>query len=101
MLVVAGHVRIDPANDAAAREAARAVMEATRAEPGCISYVFSADFDEPGLYRIFEEWESAEALEAHFETPHMATFQAAVGGMGVQEMDVKRYEVASVGPVRG
>jgi len=101
MLVVAGHVRIDPANAEKAQAAVVGVMEETRNEPGCISYVFSADLSEPGVYRIFEEWESAEALAAHFEAAHMATFQATVGGLGVLEMDVKRYDVSAVGPVRG
>ena len=101
MLVIAGHVRIDPARRDAAIEAARAVMAATRQEPGCRSYVFSSDLADPGLFRLFEEWDSQEALDAHFQTPHMATFQAAMGGLGLQEMQIQRYEVSSVGPLGG
>lgn len=100
MLVVAGHVCIDPAHREEAVAAARTMMEATCREPGCRSYVFSADLDDPARFRLFEEWESAEALEAHFATPHMAAFQKAMGGLGVREMAVQRYEVSSVGPVR-
>ncbi|MDX1650526.1 MAG: putative quinol monooxygenase [Myxococcota bacterium] len=100
MLVVAGHVVIDPAKREEAMEAARAVMAETRKEPGCRSYVFAADLEDPGRFLVFEEWESDEALRAHFGTPHMATFQKAMAGFGVREMQVQRYEVASVGPVR-
>jgi quinol monooxygenase YgiN len=101
MLVIAGHIRIDPARREDAVRAAVEVQEATRREVGCISYTFSADLSDPGTFRIFEEWESPEALGAHFRTPHMARFQGAIGGLGVREMKVQRYEISSVGPLRG
>ncbi|MEM7411522.1 MAG: putative quinol monooxygenase [Myxococcota bacterium] len=100
MLVVAGVVRLNPEKREEAMVAAREMMTATRAEAGCISYTFSADLDDPGAFRIFEEWKDQAALDAHFEAPHMATFAAKVGGFGVEEMTVQKYEVASVGPVR-
>ncbi len=101
LLVVAGDVEIDPSNRDAAIEAARKVMAATREEPGCLEYTISADVDDPGRFVILERWASPEALEAHFATPHMAEFQAAMGGLGVRRVDVKRYDVAQEGPVRG
>jgi quinol monooxygenase YgiN len=100
MIVIAGHVALDPAQREAAVAAAREMMRETRREKGCISYAFSADLDEPGRFRIFEEWESDEALRAHFASPHMARFQQAVGALGVREMAVQRYAVAEVGPLR-
>jgi quinol monooxygenase YgiN len=100
MLVIAGRIRLDPAKREAAMAAAREMMQDTRRESGCISYTFSADVEDAGVFHVFEEWESAEALGAHFKAPHMARFQAAAAGFGVKEMKLQRYEVASVGPVR-
>ncbi|RIL08100.1 MAG: antibiotic biosynthesis monooxygenase [Proteobacteria bacterium] len=100
MIVVAGEIDIDPAHRDGAVAAAVRMMEATRGEPGCISYAFSADLAEPGRFRIFEEWESQQALDAHFAAPHMAAFQRAVAGFGVRRIAIQRYEVSSVGPVR-
>ena len=100
MIVIAGHVVLDPNQREAAATAAREMMSETRKEAGCISYAFSADLDQPGRFLVFEEWESDEALRAHFGSPHMARFQKAVGGLGVREMKVQRYEVSKVGPVR-
>ena len=97
MLVIAGHVRLDPQQREAAVAAAREMMAETRKEPGCLSYTFSADLEEPGRFLLFEEWESDEALRAHFASPHMARFQKAVSGLGVREMKVHRYDVAKVG----
>ena len=101
MIVVAGRVVIDPAKRDEGVRAATEVMEETAKETGCISYTFSADLIDPGTFRIFEEWESQEALDAHFASPHMAKFQGVVGSLGVREMKIQRYEVASVGPLGG
>ena len=100
MIVIAGQVSIDPSRREAAEAAAREMMAETRKEAGCVSYAFSADLETPGRYRIFEEWENDAALRAHFASPHMARFQRALGGLGVREMAVQRYEVAAVGPLR-
>ena len=99
MIVIAGHVAIDPANLDKALPAAKQMMTETLKEEGCGAYVFSQDLSQPGCFRIFEEWESQEALDAHFKSPHMASFQKAMGGMGVKEMVVHKYEIASKGPL--
>ena len=100
MLVVAGRIELDPKKREQAIAAAVEMMTATRREPGCKSYVFSAELEDPGAFRIFEEWESEEALRTHFATPHMARFQQAMGGLGIKKVDVQRYDVSKIGPVR-
>jgi quinol monooxygenase YgiN len=100
VLIVAGEIEIDPAQREPAVAAAREMMEATRREPGCLGYTFSADLVDPGRFRIFEEWESQAALDAHFAAPHMAAFQAKVAGLGVRGMRIQKYEIARVGPLR-
>ena len=66
----------------------------TETEPGNISYTFTTEIANPGTMRIVEQWESMEALKAHFATPHMADFQKAMAGFPPKSMDVKLYEVA-------
>jgi quinol monooxygenase YgiN len=100
MLIVAGEIEIDPSKREEAVAAARDMMEATRREPGCISYAFSADLSDPGRFRIFEEWESQAALDAHFAAPHMAAFSTRVAGLGVHAMRIQKYEISKVGPLR-
>ena len=68
--------------------------EETRKEPGCLTYAFSVDINAPTMVRIFERWESMDALEAHFKTAHMATFGEAIGKIQPTSLDVKVYEVA-------
>ena len=99
MLVIAGHIQLDPDKLPAALPAAQEMMAETHKEEGCVAYVFSQSVDEPGRFQIFEEWVDQSALDAHFATPHMAKFQQAMGGFGIKEMTVHRYEVSSKGPL--
>lgn len=100
MLIIGGTIRLDPAKREEAIAAASEMMDATRKEPGCISYAMSADVQDSGVFHVFEEWESQEALDQHFQAPHMAKFQASAGGLGIQGMEIQRYEIASKGPLR-
>lgn len=99
MIVIAGTIRIDPANKAAAAAAALEIMRETHKEEGNLAYSFSQDLEDEGLIYIFEKWESQEALDFHFKTPHMAEFQKKMGGFGVKGMDLEKFEIASVGSV--
>ena len=94
MVVVSGEFEVGTDDREKAVAAALAMAEETRSEAGCLSYRFYADIDRPNVFRVFEEWESGEALEAHFETPHMARFRSALSEIEIVSRDVKRYAVS-------
>jgi quinol monooxygenase YgiN len=96
MIVVAGKVPVKPEARAAAVAAAERMAQATRAEPGCISYGFFADVSDPNTILIFEEWEEEAALTRHFATPHMAAFAAEIPRFVAGPAAIKRYVVESV-----
>ena len=99
-IIIAGTITVEPDKVDAAMAAAIPMMQATHQEPGCTAYVFSVDPIEPGVLHVFEKWESDEHLSSHFETEHMAEFQAKVPDLGIVGMDILKYEVAGEGPVR-
>lgn len=99
MLIVAGTITVNAAKRAEADSAFAVMREATLKEPGCIEYQAYTDRGDPGVVFMFEKWKDQAALDAHFASPHMAEFGAALGGLGVTGMDVKKYEVASEGTV--
>ena len=92
MIVVTGHVRFAPEKIAGLRPHMRAMVEASRKEPGCLVYAYGEDFLEPGLFRIVERWESWPALEAHGKAPHLLTWRAAVKEAGVLDREVTAHE---------
>jgi quinol monooxygenase YgiN len=96
MLIVAGHFEVDPANREEFLRERDEVMRRSRAEAGCIAYVFSADPVEPGRVHLFERWESKEALASH-----LAGIRAnpRPPGVAVLSAEVTQYEIAASGPV--
>jgi len=93
MIVVEGWVRMDAAEIERLRPAAVEMMRATKAnEPGCLEYAYAADLADPGLLRVIERWEDQAALDAHFKTAHMATFNAVLAGAKITGASVKAYE---------
>lgn len=99
MLVVAGRIAVKPERRVDAVRLALAVAEATRAEPGCFSYRFYADLEDPNRFFIFEEWRDEAALTAHFGMPHMTTFLENVPGLIAAPPEIVRYEVAASAPM--
>lgn len=93
MILVAGSFRLPPASLAEGRAALIRVIEATRAEPGCLDYAYAEDVLEPGLFRVSERWESREALAVHFEAPHMKQWQRERAGLGMTDRAMRAYEV--------
>lgn len=101
-IIIGAEIRIEPEDMPKIREFAAVMVEKTTTlEKGpCITYSFAEDFNEPGLVRIFEVWESDEALAEHFKTPHMADFQKGMAGIRVKGMVANRYAISSYGPLR-
>lgn len=98
-LIVAGTVRIPPENVERFRPAMAAMMIASRAEDGCLDYGYAEDVAEPGLIHVFERWRDQAALEAHFQTPHMADWRAQWPSFGVSDRKLTAYEVAAERPL--
>jgi len=99
-IIIAGTINVDPAKAQAAIADAVVMMKATHEEAGNLAYVFSLDPLVPGQIQLFEKWESEEALAAHSSSPHMAELRPKMGSWGVTGADIKKYEIASEGPLR-
>ena len=98
-LIIAGTVRVPPENLERFRPHMRAMLTASRAEAGCLEYSYAEDVAEPGVIRIFEAWRDQAALDAHFKTPHMATWRSHWPEFGVSDRRLFAYETASKRPL--
>ena len=87
MLLITGTVRLPPERLADARPAMRAMIEASRAEDGCLGYSYAEDVLEPGLIRVTEMWRDQAALDAHFRSDHIAAWRAAWPQLGLRDRD--------------
>ena len=93
-VVVVGQFRLPPERMDEARGAMRKVMEATRAEDGCIEYNYAEDVLDPGLIRVSELWESREQLAVHMQTEHMAVWGVERAALGLTGRDITVYEIS-------
>lgn len=94
MIVVTGEIELHPEDAWAATFAALHMMEASALEDGCIAYRIYSDILNPRRFRIYEEWRDEAALQAHFDTPHMAVFREKLAALRVIDRRVKKMEVA-------
>ncbi|MDR6116494.1 MULTISPECIES: putative quinol monooxygenase [unclassified Sphingomonas] len=98
-LLIVGTVRLPPDNLDAARPVMRRMVEASRAEPGCLEYGYAEDVLDPGLIHVKEIWADQAALDAHFASPHIAEWRAAWPVLGIGERDLRVYAVGEARPV--
>ncbi len=101
MLVITGTLRFAEECIEEARAAMAEVGKTTREnDEGCIIYSFSQDIDEPGLFRVYEEWENSDNLKAHGQAEHMAAFQKKLKGLKILGADIKLATVEEFKPLR-
>ena len=99
MILVSGRFRLPLEGIAQARPAMAKVIAASLAEAGCRAYSYADDLTDPGLFRVHEEWDSLEALRAHFAAPHMKEWQAVRETLGFHDREVAAYEVGEPTPL--
>ena len=74
MIIVQGSIPVRPECRDQALSMAKNMVEASRLELGCVSYDFYVGLADPNTLMLFQEWESLDALQSHFETKHMDEF---------------------------
>ncbi|EGB14739.1 Antibiotic biosynthesis monooxygenase [Pseudodesulfovibrio mercurii] len=67
----------------------RKVVDAVRAEPGCLRYDLHRA---GGVFLFYEIWASPAHLEAHGRTPHMAAMHAATADLTARPSEVALWE---------
>lgn len=93
MLLIVGTFRLPAGRLPDALAAMRAMIEASRAEQGCVEYGYAEDVVEPGLIHVKELWTDQAALDRHFASDHIARWRASWPALGIGERNLKLYEV--------
>ena len=70
------------------------LVEPTRKEPGCLSYILLQNNEDPTDFAFIEEWQNCAALEAHFATKHFKDALTRMPNLLAAEPEIKRYHVA-------
>lgn len=87
VLIVAGHLIVDPADRDAQIQASTGAVRLARQAPGCLDFAVSADPVDPARVNVLERWERTEDLEA---------FRNSDGDPDTEPVDfsrIRRFEV--------
>jgi quinol monooxygenase YgiN len=91
MLIIAGHLLVDPADRDAYVADCDKVVEAARRAPGCLDFALTADTLDPGRIDVYERWESDDELLAFRGSgPDDETSGR------ILEADVHKYRISAV-----
>jgi quinol monooxygenase YgiN len=91
MLIIAGHLTVDPSDrDRYVTECAEVVEHARRA-PGCLDFALTADPLAPGRVNVYERWESdGELMAFRGSGPDAGTAARILGA------EVRKYRISAV-----
>ena len=96
MVIVAGHITVEPQQREAYLADCVSVVEQARGAAGCLDFAITADLIDPGRINIFERWASQAAVDA-FRGSGPSDEQ----GAAIRSASVAEYDVAAVRPVFG
>ena len=85
MVIVAGHLIVDPDERDAYLDGCREVVDLARRTDGCLDFAISADLVDPSRVNLYEQWASTEAVEAFRGDGPSGDQQAAIRSASVAE----------------
>lgn len=100
MRYVIGRVKLRPGSRAEYWNSAKAYVETTRREDGCIFFDIAASFDDPDGIVVAECWDTAAAHALHLTTDHYQAarpvFEAAIVSASFEDIEsdqVKHFQL--------
>jgi quinol monooxygenase YgiN len=88
MLIVAGHVTIEPQQRESYLAGCVSVVEKARGRADCLDFAITADLTDPDRVNIFERWESQAAVKAFRRSASRNNQGAAMLSASVAEYDI-------------
>lgn len=88
MVIVAGHLLVDPEQRASYLAGCVQVVEQALGTEGCLEFSITADLVDPGRIQVFERWSSRAAVEAFRGSGPSEEQAGVILGASVSEYDV-------------
>ena len=91
-ITVVAKARAKPGSEEELKKQLEAIIEPTRSEKGCLSYVLHRGADDPHLFVIIEKWESREALKQHMTKPYILGLFLSLPGLVAGQPEISVLE---------
>jgi quinol monooxygenase YgiN len=88
MIIIAGHVTLDPERRDAHLAGSAKIVEKAREADGCLDFSMTADLLDPSRLNLFERWESQAAVKAWRRKAPSNKHAAAMLSGSVAEYDI-------------
>lgn len=83
-IVLIARLKVKEDSIEAAKSAALAIVEPSRAEAGCISYDVHQSVEDPTVFAWYETWTDKAAIDEHFEYDYVKNFFAIVNELAAE-----------------
>ena len=70
-----------------------ALVDASRAEPGCVKYDLHENPDEPGKFLFYEIWKDDDAFVYHTKAKHSVEFGPKVAHLRLPSPPLRKFRV--------
>jgi quinol monooxygenase YgiN len=72
-----------------------ALADPIRAETECLNYDLHQSLDDADVWFVYENWRSAEGLEAHMRAPHLQAFLKVAPDLVAGDIDLRRLSMTT------
>ncbi|MES2290686.1 MAG: putative quinol monooxygenase [Pseudomonadota bacterium] len=98
-ILITATMDMDPAHAERIILEARALIEDSLAEPGCLAYSWALDPLTPGRVHVFEKWTDEASLANHFTLPNYLDMRTQLRSAGPIKSQSRKYRVDHDEPV--
>ncbi|MGN6242345.1 MAG: putative quinol monooxygenase [Motilibacteraceae bacterium] len=78
LLTIIAFMKAAPGKESELKAALESLIEPTSQEAGYVNYDLHQSIEDPGTFFFYENWESADHLDAHLQTPHLVDFAGRI-----------------------
>lgn len=100
-ILISGEIDFPPEKREAALTGAKELIDIALAEAGCRHYAWSADPFDPGRVHVFEEWDTAQELEAHLNGEAYHGMLEHLSACSIMGAITRKYRCDLTEPVYG
>ncbi len=91
MVHILARITVKPESADAARDILKKLVEQSRQEPGCISYLLYQQATTPHIFQTVEAWTDQAAVDSHMGSAHIGAAIAAASPMFANPPEILPY----------
>lgn len=92
MIIIAVQFNVAAGKAGAFIQEAKPLIEATRGEAGCVSYVLHQDIKNPEQLLLIEHWQDQASLDVHMRSPHYTKILPKLGAFYTAPPTIHLYQ---------